>query len=260
MKPDWKVQNKSTWYIKEQAAAILLVDDEEEILQFVRDALEDAGYTVLTARNGVGALEIARREQIDLVLLDIGLPRLDGFSVCRILREDLYIPILLISARQSDVDKVQGFGVGADDYIMKPFSIRELVARVQAHLRRERRSKEPERRAALFSSGSLAIDLNKHEVRCEGTSISLSRKEFEILRLLVLHPGQVFSRESIYDRIWQEDSESYLETVTEHIKRIRRKLAVADARTEYIRTIWGVGYKWEQNITQASKNSSFSTF
>jgi DNA-binding response OmpR family regulator len=114
---------------EEQMAIILLVDDEEEILQFVQDALDDAGYTVLTAEDGMSALEIARHEHIDLVLLDIGLPRLDGFSVCRILREDLHIPILLISARQSDVDKVQGFGMGADDYIMKPFSIRELVAR-----------------------------------------------------------------------------------------------------------------------------------
>jgi DNA-binding response OmpR family regulator len=245
---------------EEQSAIILLVDDEEEILQFVQDALEDAGYTLLTAEDGMRALEIARHEQIDLVLLDIGLPRLDGFSVCRILREDLHIPILLISARQSDVDKVQGFGMGADDYIMKPFSIRELVARVQAHLRRERRNREPERRAASLSSGSLTIDLAKHEVRCKDALISLSRKEFEILCLLALHPGQVFSREKIYDHIWQEGSESYLETVTEHIKRIRRKLVAANTQTEYIKTIWGVGYKWEQSTTQTSKNSSFSTF
>src|SRR5689334_3406037 len=111
------------------SATILLVDDEDEIIQFIRDTLEDKGYRVLAAEDGLQALKLARQEQIDLVLLDIGLPGLDGFSVCRVLREDLDIPILLVSARQSDIDKVQGFGVGADDYIMKPFSIRELAAR-----------------------------------------------------------------------------------------------------------------------------------
>ncbi|HEY4387689.1 MAG TPA: response regulator transcription factor [Ktedonobacteraceae bacterium] len=241
-----------------KSATILLVDDEHEIILFIQDALEDAGYTVLTAGDGLQALKVTRQEEIDLVLLDIGLPGLDGFSVCRVLREDLDIPILLISARQSDVDKVQGFGVGADDYIMKPFSIRELLARVQAHLRREGRHKTPVRQEPLLNSGRLAIDLGKHEVLCEGEAVVLSRKEFEILRLLVLHPRQTFGREVIYDRIWQEDAESYLDTVTEHIKRIRRKLAAVDTQTEYIKTIWGVGYKWEQAVAQTSKNSSSS--
>jgi DNA-binding response OmpR family regulator len=142
---------------------------------------------------------------------------------------------------------------------MKPFSMRELVARVQAHLRRERRHKSPVRQDQL-SSGKLVIDLGKHEVSCDGKAVTLSRKEFEILRLLVLHPRQTFAREVIYDRIWQEDAESYLDTVTEHIKRIRRKLAAADTQIEYIKTIWGVGYKWEQAVAhihaQTSKSSS----
>lgn len=237
---------------------ILLVEDEKHILQFVRDALEDAGYTVLSAEDGLNALKLARQEQIDLVLLDIGLPGLDGFSVCRVLREDLHIPILIVSARQSDADKVQGFGVGADDYIMKPFSIRELLARVQAHLRREQRYKQSERQVVLLKSGGLSIDMERHEVHYEGTPLTLSRKEFEILCLLARHPGQVFARDVIFDRVWRDEAESYTETVTEHIKRIRRKLALVDADTEYIKTIWGVGYKWEPSVTQTSRSSSSS--
>ncbi|WP_052567858.1 response regulator transcription factor [Ktedonobacter racemifer] len=241
-------------------ATILLVEDEKSILQFVRDALEDADYTVLSAEDGLNALKLAREKQIDLVLLDIGLPGLDGFSVCRVLREDLHIPILIVSARQSDADKVQGFGVGADDYIMKPFSIRELLARVQAHLRREQRYRQPKRRMALLKSGGLSIDMERHEVSSGTTSLALSRKEFEVLCLLARHAGQVFARDVIFDRVWQDDTESYLETVTEHIKRIRSKLARVDAHTEYIKTIWGVGYKWEPSVTQISRSSSSSTY
>lgn len=241
-------------------ATILLVEDEKSILQFVRDALEDVDYTVLSAEDGLSALKIAREEQIDLVLLDIGLPGLNGFRVCRVLREDLHIPILIVSARQSDADKVQGFGVGADDYIMKPFSIRELVARVQAHLRRAQHYSQSERRVTLLKSKGLSIDMERHEVSYEENPIALSRKEFEVLCLLACHPGQVFARDVIFDRIWRDDAESYLETVTEHIKRIRRKLSMIDARTEYIKTIWGVGYKWEPNVTQISKSSFSSMF
>lgn len=231
----------------EARGTILVVDDEDEIVQFVQDALEDEGYTVRAAFDGAQALDMARRQRPDLVILDIMLPRRDGFAVCQELRADLDIPILFLSARQSDADKIQGFSVGADDYVMKPFSIKELIARVEAHLRRQRRGQRAiqAREVMRLNYGGLTIDLSAYEVRYASEVLPLTRKEFEIIQLLVLHPRQVFSREIIYDRIWGMDSLGNTETVTEHIKRIRRKLAQVDPRTEYIGTVWGVGYKWE---------------
>lgn len=237
----------------EPKGAILIVDDEDEIVQFVQDALEDEGYIVYTASDGVQAVKVARQSNPDLVILDIMMPRRDGFAVCKELRADLDIPILFLSAKQSDADKVQGFSVGADDYVMKPFSIKELVARVEAHLRRQRRGQEPRAAQASRSTrlryGELSIDLSAYVVSYAGETIPLTRKEFEIVQLLVLHPRQVFSREVIYDRIWGMDSLGNTETVTEHIKRIRRKCAQFDPQTEYIATVWGVGYKWELNTS-----------
>lgn len=227
---------------------ILVVDDENKIVQFVQDALEDEGYTVFTAFDGSKAVQVARQQRPELIILDIMLPRRDGFEVCRELREELDIPILFLSAKQNDADKIHGFSVGADDYVMKPFSIKELLARVEAHLRRERRGRrriEQERAATHLTYGKLSVDLSAYEVLYAGESIALTRKEFEIVQLLVLHPRQVFSREIIYDRIWGMDSLGDTGTVTEHIKRIRRKLAQFDPEIEYIGTVWGVGYKWE---------------
>lgn len=236
--------------VKESEArgVILVVDDENEIVQFVQDALEDEGYTVCAAFDGVQALKAARQCSPDLAILDIMLPGSDGFAVCKELREEMDIPILFLSAKQSDADKIQGFSAGADDYVMKPFSMKELVARVEAHLRRQRRGQRqgvPAARGMSLQYGDLSIDLRAHEVRYAGIPLPLTRKEFEIIQLLVLHPRQVFSREVIYDRIWGMDALGSTETVTEHVKRIRRKIAQYDPRTDYICTVWGVGYKWE---------------
>lgn len=233
---------------EEARGVILVVDDEDEIVQFVRDALEDEGYTVCAAFDGAQALKLARQCSPDLVILDIMMPGDDGFTVCKELREELDIPILFLSAKQSDADKIQGFSAGADDYVMKPFSMKELVARVEAHLRRQRRGQQQRAatsRAACLRYGDLSVDLSAYEVRYAGVLLPLTRKEFEIIQLLILHPRQVFSREIIYDRIWGLDSLGSTETVTEHVKRIRRKLAQYDPRTEYICTVWGVGYRWE---------------
>ncbi|QBD83354.1 response regulator transcription factor [Ktedonosporobacter rubrisoli] len=228
--------------------AILVVDDEDDIVKFIQEALEDEGYTVHVAFDGAQALQVAREHTLDLIILDIMLPRRNGFTVCRELREELDIPILFLSSKQSDADKIQGFSVGADDYVMKPFSMRELLARVEAHLRRERRGQrraDKEHNETHLSYGQLSIDFRAHEVRYAGELLALTPKEFEIVEMFVLHPRQVFSRESIYDRIWGMDSLGDTKTVTEHIKRIRRKFAQYDPRTEYIGTVWGVGYKWE---------------
>ncbi|GHO47081.1 response regulator transcription factor [Ktedonospora formicarum] len=227
---------------------IVVVDDEDDIVQFIQDALEDEGYTVFTAFDGAQALLVARAHHPDLMILDIMLPRRDGFAVCRELREELDIPILFLSAKQSDADKIQGFRVGADDYVLKPFSIKELMARVEAHLRRERRGqqrRDQAHSATCLNYGHLSIDLSAYEVRYAGQLLPLTLKEFEIIQLLVLHPRQVFSREVIYDRIWKMDALGDTKTVTEHIKRIRKKISHYDSRTEYISTVWGVGYKWE---------------
>ncbi|HEU5383023.1 MAG TPA: response regulator transcription factor [Ktedonobacteraceae bacterium] len=227
---------------------ILVVDDEDKIVQFVQDALEDEGYTVWTAFDGGMAVKEAKLRHPDLVILDIMLPGCDGFAVCKELREDLDIPILFLSAKQGDADKVRGFSVGADDYVMKPFSIKELIARVGAHLRRQHRAQARDRQrrqATQIHCGELTVDLGAYEVCYAGSALALTRKEFEIIQLLILHPRQIFSREVIYDRIWGMDSLGNTETVTEHIKRIRHKLAQCDVRTEYISTVWGVGYKWE---------------
>lgn len=230
-------------------ATILLVDDEVRIVSFIQDALQDEGYTVLTARNGEKALEVAHRKAPDLVILDIMMPKVDGYTVCRILREDMDIPILLLSAKQSDVDKVLGFSMGADDYIMKPFSIKELIARVEAHLRRQRRSLPEREKLAILSFGGLTIDLNAREVRYLDTTIPMTRKEFEIVELLALHPRQVFARDRLYSRIWDLEAAGYTDTVTEHVKRVRKKLEAADSNNTYISTVWGVGYKWDPTIT-----------
>ncbi|QBD83430.1 response regulator transcription factor [Ktedonosporobacter rubrisoli] len=230
--------------MEQYKAHILLVDDEDEILQFVKDALEDEGFAVLTAVDGKQALTLARQQRPDLIILDIMLPRRDGFSVCRELREEMDIPIVFLSARQSDVDKVQGFSIGADDYVTKPFSIKELIARVEAHLRRQQREQQ-RIEATSFSHGKLTVNFSAHEVQYDQTPVAFTRKEFEIIQLLVLHPHQVFSREMIYNHIWDMDALGSTETVMEHIKRIRKKLAQVDPATEYISTVWGVGYKWE---------------
>lgn len=229
---------------KESAETILLVDDEAEIVQFVRDALEDEGFSVLTALDGQQALIIARQRHPDLLILDITMPYLDGFAVCSMLREELDIPILLLSARQSDADKVRGLGLGADDYITKPFSMKELIARIEAHLRRVRRGKQS-RAPIVLTQGQLTVNLSAHEVAFAGEPIAMTRKEFELLQLLMLHPHQIFSREMIYNHIWGMDALGSTETVMEHVKRIRRKLELVDPETQYIGTVWGVGYKWE---------------
>lgn len=233
---------------QETRGVILVVDDEAEIVQFVRDALEDEGYKVYAAFDGVHALSLARQHNPDLVILDIMLPQRDGFAVCKDLREQMSVPILFLSAKQDDADKILAFSIGGDDYVIKPFSINELLARVEAHLRRQRRS-QPQNIQAMRSTrmcfGALSIDLSAYEIRYGGALLPMTRKEFEILQLLLLHPHQVFSREIIYDRVWGMDSLGNTETVTEHIKRIRRKFAQVDPRTDYIGTVWGVGYRWE---------------
>ncbi len=217
---------------------ILIVDDEPGILEMLQSYFA-AEYQVLTASSGAEALQKAAADP-DLILLDINMPGLDGLSVCRQLRDHLNCPILFLTARIEQSDKIVGFAAGADDYIVKPFDLDELAARVQAHLRREQRRQG---KAAVRFFGDLTIDYNARQVTVQGQNVPLSKREFEIVALLSLYPGQVFDREHIYEAVWGIDGAGNSDTIMEHIRKIRAKLAACTMHS-YIETVWGCGYKW----------------
>ncbi len=217
---------------------ILIVDDEPGIVEMLQSYFA-AEYQVLTASSGAEALQKAAANP-DLILLDINMPGLDGLSVCRQLRDHLNCPILFLTARIEQSDKIVGFAAGADDYIVKPFDLDELAARVQAHLRREQRRQG---KASVRFFGDLTIDYNAREVTVQGQNVPLSKREFEIVALLSLHPGQVFDLEHIYEAVWGIDGAGNSDTIMEHIRKIRAKLAACTMHS-YIETVWGCGYKW----------------
>lgn len=218
---------------------ILIADDEADIVIMLRNFFENKGYLVLSAMNGAEALKQVER-QPDIILLDINMPGLDGLEVCERIRDHVSCPILFLTARIEDTDKVKGFAVGGDDYIVKPFSLMELEARVRAHLRREARHNFE---AQIKFSGELTIDYSERCLFFSGKRLGLAKKEFDIVELLSQNPGQVFDKERIYERIWGYDSEGDSSVVAEHIRRIRSKIAAYTDRA-YIETVWGCGYKW----------------
>ena len=218
---------------------ILVVDDEKDIVSMLKDYFEFNGYDVMTALNGSEAIKKAEKEP-DLILLDINMPDIDGLEVCSRIRDFVACPILFLSARIEDTDKIKGFGIGADDYIVKPFSLDELGARVAAHLRRERRQRETTK---VRFDDKLTIDYTDRSLYYDGQLISLAKKEFDIVELLSQHIGQVFSKERIYELVWDYDSDGDSSVVAEYIRRIRSKFSTANLKP-YIETVWGVGYKW----------------
>lgn len=218
---------------------ILLVDDEKGILLMLKNYFETCDYIVYTASNGKEALEKICY-QPDLILLDINMPVMDGYTVCQRIREYISCPILFLTARIESHDKVSGFRVGADDYIVKPFDLDELGARVEAHLRRENRK---QKQSIVRFFGELAIDYSKRMISISNVSVSLSKREYEIVELLSMNSGQVFDRERIYESIWGIDSEGSSDTIMEHIRKIRFKIAGFTTHS-YIETVWGFGYKW----------------
>ena len=221
------------------ADTLLLADDEAGITALMRQYFEAAGYRVVCASSGREALERLSCRP-DLILLDISMPDVDGLEVCRRIRSHVSCPILFLTARIETADKVLGFQAGGDDYIVKPFDLDELGARVAAHLRRERRGP---RRPALRCFGALTIDYESRTAEVGGTTVPLSKKEFDIVALLSLHDGQVFDRERIYERVWGLEGDGSSDTVMEHIRKIRAKLGRC-TKHDYIHTVWGVGYKW----------------
>ena len=221
------------------AFKILVVDDEADIINLLKDYFELNGYQVLTAANGQQALKQVEK-QPDIILLDINMPDLNGLEVCSQIRVFVSCPILFLTARVEDVDKINGFRAGGDDYIVKPFSIDELGARVAAHLRRESRQRVSSK---TKFTGGLAIDYTARTVSFHDLPIQFAKKEFDIIELLSVNSGQVFDKERIYERVWGWDSEGDSSVVAEHIRRIRAKLTAVGGKT-YIETVWGVGYKW----------------
>lgn len=217
---------------------LLIADDERGIVDIIGAHLSPR-YDILTAYDGEEAIRKAGQSP-DLILLDVNMPGMDGLNVCRIIREHVACPILFLTARIELSDKISGFQAGADDYIVKPFDLDELAARVEAHLRRERRRSGP---AAVRFFGELAVDYAARAVTVWDEPVPLSRREFDIVELLSLHAGQVFDRERIYEAVWGIDGEGSSDTVMEHVRKIRAKLARHTLHS-YIETVWGCGYKW----------------
>lgn len=226
---------------------ILIIDDETDLVMLLEDELRAKGHDVLTAYDGQTGIELSKK-QPDLIILDIMMPGTDGFEVCRAIRDEVLCPIIFLSARQSETDKVRGLTLDGDDYVTKPFGLRELMARIDANLRREKRSQyiNAEHKRSKLYFGTLCLYLKERAVKIEGSRIDLTRREYDIVELLALHAGQVFSREQIYEKVWGYDSEGDSATVVERIKNIRAKFAAVTPGREYISTVWGIGYKWNK--------------
>jgi DNA-binding response OmpR family regulator len=222
---------------------ILIIEDDLSIAELERDYLEVEGLDCTIVRDGSDGLDAARCEQWDLILLDLMLPGIDGFGICRALRAETAIPILIVSSRTEDIDKIRGLGLGADDYVAKPFSPAELTARVKAHLARFERLKGVSQRGRGVSIGGLSLDPDKHTVTCRGRDISLTAKEFDVLYMLMSDPDRVFSREQIFNRVWGE-SFGDLSTVTVHVRKIREKIEQNPSRPDLVETVWGIGYRF----------------
>ena len=221
------------------AQTIMVIDDETEILNMLKRYFSLEGYHVITAAGGKEALQKLEK-QPDLILLDINMPEIDGITLCRSIRDFVSCPILFLTANAEDSDKIKGFGVGGDDYIVKPFSIDELGARVSAHLRRENRSK---RKSRVLFDEQLAVDYLERAAYWDGQEIPLLKKAFDILEVLSQNPGQIFDKERLYEAAWGLDGLGNNSVVAEHIRKIRAKFAAVGAK-QYIETVWGVGYKW----------------
>jgi len=223
---------------------ILIVDDDAEIRKVIGIYLENEGYEILKAENGEQALKLIAENEVALVLLDIMMPGMNGTDVCMKIREDSIMPIIFLSAKSEDLDKIQGLASGADDYITKPFNAMELIARVKSQVRRYTRyTTESRTPKNIIEIGNLTINTDTREVFVDDNDIRLTPKEFDILELLANNKGMVFSIAKIYERVWGEDSYKSDNTIMVHITKIREKIEAYPKKPIYIKTIWGVGYK-----------------
>lgn len=228
---------------------ILIIEDDYSIAELQKDYLEVAGYTVTICSDGLQGLNELKETEYDLLIIDIMLPGLDGLEILRRIQDEKEIPVLLVSAKREEIDKIKGFSLGADDYITKPFSPGELVARVKAHLYnyeklRQRFNAGVRKNDTLIIRG-LRIDKESRRVFTNGQEVNLAQKEFELLLFLAQHPNRVFGREDLFERIWGLESLGDASTVTVHIARIREKIEVDPASPQYIETVWGAGYRFK---------------
>ena len=225
---------------------ILIIEDEEAIADLEKDYLELSGFDVEIEVEGTRGLDRSLMEDFDLVILDLMLPGVDGFEICRQLREVKNTPIIMVSAKKDDIDKIRGLGLGADDYMTKPFSPSELVARVKAHLTRyERLVSSTVRENAVIEIRGIKIDKTARRVWVNGEEKNFTSKEFDLLTFLAENPNHVFTKEELFRRIWDMDSVGDIATVTVHIKKIREKIEFNSTKHQYIETIWGVGYRFK---------------
>lgn len=228
---------------------ILVVDDDVEIARALEMLLMREGYEVVKAFNGIEALDLIATENIHLILLDVMMPKLDGLSATLKIRERKNIPIIILSAKTEDSDKVLGLSMGADDYMTKPYNPQELLARVKSQLRRymELGAHHDVSREGMIKNGGLMLDRETMQFMVDGEAVKLTGKEFGIMELLMSHPGVVFSAEKIYERVWQETAYSVENTVMVHIRRIREKIEINPKEPNYLKVVWGIGYKIEKH-------------
>jgi DNA-binding response OmpR family regulator len=225
---------------------ILVVDDEKSIVKGLKFSLEKEGYEVLTAYDGEEALRIFQEESPDLIILDLMLPLLDGFEVCRKIRKTNDVPIVMLTARGEDIDKILGLELGADDYVTKPFNPRELAARVRAILRRAQASGTDLANLQIIRLQDMQIDMFQHKVRVRDKDVDLTSKEFALLSLMASHPGRVFSREKLLEHVWGYDYYGDARTVDVHIRHLREKIEPEPSSPQLILTVWGAGYKFRE--------------
>ena len=224
---------------------ILVVDDEENIVQLIEYNLKNAGFQTISADNGQTALKRALAEKPDLIILDVMLPLLDGLDVVKELRKQSQIPILMLTARSEELDRVLALELGADDYLSKPFSTREMVARVKAILRRSSPESPSEERLFL-KAGPVSMDASRHQVLLNGQEVQLTSKEYELLELLITNKGRVFSREKLLEQLWDYDYFGDTRTIDVHVRHLREKIEADPASPQYLKTVRGVGYKFEE--------------
>ncbi len=229
---------------------ILVCDDDKEIAGAIEIYLRNEGYRVFKAYDGIQALEIARKETLHLIIMDIMMPNMDGVQATMKLREEQNIPIIMLSAKSEDYDKITGLNVGADDYVTKPFNPLELIARVKSQLRRYVRlgslSGQSESRSDIYTTGGLVIDDGQKSVTLDGEQIPVTPTEYGILKFLTSNAGKVFSIEQIYEAVWNEPAYSAENTVAVHIRRIREKIEIDPKNPQYLKVVWGIGYKIEK--------------
>ncbi|MCW3489001.1 response regulator transcription factor [Dethiobacter alkaliphilus] len=225
---------------------VLVVDDEKTIVKGLKFNLEKEGYEVLVAFDGEEALRVFNEESPDLIVLDLMLPKLDGFDVCRNIRKTSDVPIVMLTARGEDIDKILGLELGADDYVTKPFNPRELAARVKAIMRRSQSSSGDSGNLQVIRLQDLQIDLFQHKVRVRDKEVDLTSKEFALLSLMASHPGRVFSREKLLEHVWGYDYYGDARTVDVHIRHLREKIEPDPGTPQLILTVWGAGYKFRE--------------